>query len=170
MNRKLYLWVAAWCVVYFVACQFCPAALGQDTKWQLVGLASDEMVSGRVLYTPEGRVKVGGDFSWIEGKGAPDGWRPAFVGTYDLVQEAALKVPVLGEIPTSWYIGGLGGVLFGKDREVDATAALMTGLVLGDKKASIGAEFQYLLTRDLWQPLADIDDTSRVMFYAALRF
>lgn len=140
--------------------------------WQASALASDDMVSGRALYCPPGRVSLGADLSWLDGLGADEqeGWRIGFVGLYDLVQDAPLSVPFLGEIPADWYIGGLGGVLVGEDQEPDATAALITGLAIGGPTASIGIEYQYFLTRDLWRPLAEIPDESRVVFTVALRF
>ncbi len=155
---------------------FCGTAWAQEqepaTKWQAVGLASDDLVSGRLRYTPPGRVAVGGEVAWMDGiaAGQIEGWRFAFVGTYDLIDSAPLKLPVVGEIPATWYVGGLGGVLIPQAGSADATAALTTGLVLGGERASIGTEYQYLLTDELWQALAPIDDQHRLLFYAALRF
>jgi hypothetical protein len=148
----------------------CPLAHAGD--WIGIGLGSDDLVTGRALYDSGGRAKVGGELSWMDGIGAGEveGWRVAFVGAYDVLQDVPLKVPYLPEVSSTWYIGGLAGVLFPESASADATAALMTGFTIGGERASIGIEYQYALTDDLWGELAEIPDKHRVMFTASFKF
>ena len=168
-------------LVMVILCVLCSTIYGgevppPDNSISLVGLASDDMVSGRLLWGDGGRVQLGGDVTWMDGIAAEEveGWRFAFVGTYALIDEAPLVLPLVGELPATWYIGGLGGALVPTEGEAeghwDATAALLTGFILGTDRAWIGAEYQYALTDDLWSELADIPDESRLLFTMGLRF
>lgn len=154
----------------------CSMVQGQEPGWETDFLASNDMVSGRLMYDFGSRVKLGGDVSWMDGiaEEEVEGFRFGFVGTYALIDEAPLKLPALGELPATWYIGGLGGALMptegDADGDWDATAALITGFVLGDAKAWIGGEYVYMLTNDLWSQLADVPEESRLLFTVGFRF
>ena len=171
--------IAAAFLVAILSMVICSTVYGgeaPDGGLSLVGLASNDMISGRVMWSRGGRVEVGADVTWMDGIAADEveGWRFSFVGTYNLVDAAPLKLPALGEIPATWYIGGLGGALLptegAADGDWDATAALLTGLRLGDGKTWIGVEYQYALTNQLWSQLADIPDEHSLLFAAGLRF
>jgi hypothetical protein len=142
-----------------------------EPQWGLDGLASDDLIAGRLMYQAGARTRVGVEVAWLDGI-APDvdeGTRVSFVGTYDVLQEADFTVLQFA-VPASVYVGILGGVLFVEDADTDATAGLMTGIRFGDGRASLGVEYQYLLTDTLWQELAYVDDTSRIMGFVEFRF
>ena len=172
-NVQKGLLIVAWCVLNVAACPF---AIGQEPGWETGFLASNDMVSGRLMRDFGGRVVLGFDVAWMDGIAAEEveGWRFSFVGTYALIDEAPLKLPALGELPATWYIGGLGGALVPTKGDAkgdwDATAALTTGFVLGDKKAWIGGEYQYALTDDLWSQLAEIPDKHKLLFTVGVRW
>jgi len=158
-----------------VLCTICSTVYGGDDTWDGTFLASNDMISGRLMLDRGGRVRVGPDISWLDGLAdeETEGWRFAIAARYDLIQEQAFKAWFL-EAPATWYIGGLGGVLLPvegvNEGDVDATAALMTGFEMGDEKAKLGAEYQYLLTDNLWSQLADIPDDHRLLFTATFKF
>jgi hypothetical protein len=177
MTRKTKGWIGAVLFLSWVGV-FCATSYGEEAAvdgWQVGFAGSDDLISGRLLYRTGGRVKVGGDVSWLDGIDAGDeGWRMAFVATYDIVDDATLKVPLLSGLPANWYIGGLAGPVVpteGSNKgEWDATAALLTGLTLGKETATLGIEYQFLLTDELWGQLADIPNEHRLLFTAAIRF
>lgn len=144
------------------------AASADAGVFTVTPFAADDLAGGRLMYRmgEDSRTSIGFDGAWIEGAlGFEDdeAIRVAFAGTYDVIQTAPLNIAI-AEIPSTIYIGVLGGVQFGEDEE-DASAALMTGVRFGDgsKGVNLGIEYQYLLDETLWKELGTFDDTGRLL-------
>jgi len=153
-------------MVVFLALALCLACQAQTS---FVGLVGDELAECQILFG--NGVKVGPDVAWFDGldSDAGEGWRFGIAGTYDVISNAPAKL--FGIDPNATvYVGGVGGAFCVRGEKADATAALTSGLRLIGGNASIGIQFQYLLTRDLWKELADIPDDSRVLFEVEWRF
>jgi len=170
IRSKLVAWIVGilLALVYFGVCQVCPA---QETAkpWEAGFLGSDDLVGLRVTYGD--RAKVGGEVDWFDST-VPLGakaWRVGFVGVYEVMQRQDFNAWLV-DVPATLYVGGLGGVMIPEEGKTDATAALFTGFKFGGEKTMLGIEYQYLLTKDLWKELAMIDDSDRLLFYAAFRF
>jgi len=164
-----------WMTVVLVVALACSQAWAQDitdpNNWSAMALGGDEMFQVRLLYDGGGRVKVGPELGWYDGiEGGQEAWSFGFAGTYDLYDD---QLPLLGDVsvPCTWYIGVRGGVIVPDDSDVDATGGLLTGLAIGNERACIGIEGQYLLTDKLWSSFADVDgDEWRLMATGAFRF
>jgi len=144
------------------------AATANAGVFSVTPFASDDLAGARLLYrvSEESRTSIGLDGAWIDGAldlENDEAARVSFVGTYDVIQTAPLNIAI-AEIPSTVYVGVLGGVQFGEDDE-DASAALMTGVRFGDgvKGVNLGIEYQYLLDKDLWRELGTFDDTGRIL-------
>lgn len=144
------------------------AATSNAEVFTVTPFASSDLAGGRVLYrvNEESRASIGLDGAWIEGAldfEDDEAVRVAFAGIYDIIQTAPLNI-YIAEVPSTAYIGVLGGVQFGEDEE-DASAALMTGARFGDgfKGVNLGIEYQYLLDDDLWREFGAFDDNGRLL-------
>lgn len=144
------------------------AASADAGVFTVTPFAASDLAGGRLMYrvNEESRASIGFDGAWIEGAldfEDDEAIRVAFAGTYDVIQTAPLNIAI-AEIPSTIYVGVLGGVQFGEDEE-DASAALMTGVRFGDgsKGVNLGIEYQYLLDQDLWREFGSFDDTGRLL-------
>jgi len=174
-ERKLKMKTGMWLVALVVLM----ANVAMAGDWSFTPLGGDEMITLRMGYTPtESRVTIGPEFTWIDGIDSAEGtgWALGFFGAYDVVKDAEFEL--LGvSAPINWYIGVHADVLFPEDEKADATAGLMTGLRFGDGDfkegqtvaASLGVEFQYLLTDELWKELAPINDESRLLAFVTIK-
>lgn len=157
------------------------AVTADASQFSVTPFASGDMAGARAMYRTNeaARTAIGIDVAWLEDVDNPVGdeaIRYGFVGTYDVIQDAPMKIFSLAEIDTTVYIGVLGGFMTSlEDRDsfhdsTDPAAALITGVRFGDGNVRLGIEYQYLLDSDLWKEFGDFDENSRLVASASILF
>ncbi len=161
-----------WLIPLILFLLFCAPLYADDFVVRPVG--NGDLVKTELGWRPgvlDDRTEIGLVGGWMDGIGAGqvEGWLAGIYGTYDLVKEAPLTIASF-EVPVTWYIGTMLGVLWPHESEADATAALMTGLNFGDSKIRLGIRGEYSLTDALWSAFADIPDEARLLATVECRF
>ena len=155
---KLYLWVAAWCVGYFAACQLCPAA--DFTAWSLM---NSDVVTAR-FGLAEGNFEAGASLGYLDDLRPADveAYRVGLYGLYTANPDGNLPVrswiPGRPEwlpetVPVLFYVGGLLDLEFQDHKLMPALvggAAIKTGT-----HGSLGVEFSQTFNAGDWDHLAD---------------
>lgn len=141
-------------------------------------LGNDQTLCVRAGWRPGARTEFGLEGLWADGVG--DAMEEAFGGgiyaTYDLIQSAPLKV-LTYEVASTIYAGVKAGALFPVEEEedtsnVDATAALVVGVLFGDEHIRLGMEAQMYAPNEWlgWQEFTELDDSARILVMAQVRF
>ncbi len=173
----------AW-MLMVVGCVLGSPAWGQDvngvasSRLAVSALGNDQTVCLRAGWRAGDRTEIGIEGLWADGVGddTSEALGASVYATYDLMSGQTTKILSV-EIPTTIYAGVKAGALFptegeGADQDVDATAALITGVTFGSDRVRLGMEAQLYAPNEWlgWQEFTELDDSARLLVTAQIRF
>lgn len=173
-----------WMTAMVAAVALCSSVFGQaveegaDSQIAVSALGNDQTLCVRAGWRPGARTEFGLEGLWADGVGddTSEALGAAVYATYDVLSEQTARILSV-EIPTTIYVGVKAGALFptegdGDTQDVDATAALISGVHFGSERVRLGMEAPLYAPNEWlgWQEFTELDDSARILVMAQLRF